>query len=59
VQYSTNANGNWQDAGIYTKTRDIVLQQLTPGTVYNVRVRAFGGSTGHSDWSDPVSKMAT
>lgn len=58
VQYSANGNGGWQDGGVFTSTRDIVLEQLAPGTVYNVRVRAFGGSTGISDWSDPISKMA-
>jgi hypothetical protein len=25
---------------------------------YAVEVRAIGGSTGYSDWSDPVSDMA-
>jgi hypothetical protein len=59
VQISGNGNAGWQDAGIYTKTRGIVIEQLVPGTVYNVRVRAIGGSTGASGWSDPVSKMAT
>jgi hypothetical protein len=58
VQYSANGNGGWQDAGIFTNTRGIALQPLVPGTVYNVRVRAFGGSNSASDWSDPVSKMA-
>jgi hypothetical protein len=58
VQYSANGNGGWQDGGVFTNTRGIVLEQLAPGTVYNVRVRAFGGSTGTSDWSDPISKMA-
>jgi hypothetical protein len=30
---------------------------LTPGQNYSVQARAIGGSTGHSDWSDPVSHM--
>jgi hypothetical protein len=25
---------------------------------YTVQARAVGGSTGYSDWSDPVSHMA-
>jgi hypothetical protein len=56
-----NATGNdaWQDAGMYTRMRDMVLQQLVPGTVYQVRVRAFGGRTGQSEWSEPVAKKAT
>ena len=28
------------------------------GTVYTVQIRALGGSTGQSDWSDPSSHMA-
>jgi chitodextrinase len=30
---------------------------LTPGTTYVFQVRAVGGSTGYSDWSNPVSRM--
>jgi len=30
---------------------------LTAGTNYAVHVRAVGGSTGYSDWSDPVVHM--
>ncbi len=59
VQTNTNGNGTWTDAGIYTQARRIVLGNLTPGTTYNVRARAIGGSTGSSDWSAPVSLMAT
>jgi hypothetical protein len=59
VQSSANGNGAWQEVGNFNGTRGILLEQLVPGTVYNVRVRALGGSTGSGDWSDPVSKMAT
>jgi hypothetical protein len=59
VQTNTNGNGAWTDAGIFTQARRIVLGSLTPGTTYNVRARAIGGSTGSSDWSAPVSLMAT
>ena len=59
VQTNTNGNGTWTDAGIYTQARRIVLGNLTPGTTYSVRARAIGGSTGTSDWSAPVSLMAT
>ncbi len=31
---------------------------LTPGGMYLFQVRAVGGSTGYSDWSDPVSHMS-
>ncbi len=49
--------GDWVPAGIFTKTRGIVLPGLTPGQVYSVQARAVGGSTGYSDWSNPVSHM--
>jgi len=49
----------WQNAGVYTKARGMVLADLTPGATYEVQVRAVGGTTGYSDWSDPVSHMAT
>ncbi len=59
VQLSTTVNGPWQEAGIYTQARRIVLLALTPGTVYFVRARAIGGSTGYSEWSVPANLMAT
>jgi hypothetical protein len=59
VQTSLNGNGAWAEAGIYTQARRIVLTNLTPGTVYNARARAIGGSTGYSDWSKAASQMAT
>jgi hypothetical protein len=59
VQISTSASGPWQEAGIYTAARRIVLMGLTPGTIYFVRARAIGGSTGYSEWSVPVSLMCT
>lgn len=58
VQFSTGA-GLWLEAGIYPNTKNIVLKNLTPGTTYNVRIRAVGGSTQYSDWSATVSLMAT
>lgn len=59
VQMAMAANGPWSEAGIYTQARRIVLMGLTPGTIYFVRVRAIGGSTGYSDWSVAVSLMCT
>jgi len=58
VQMQT-AGGTWTATGTFTQARRIVIASLTPGTVYTFRIRAIGGSTGHSDWSDPVSHMAT
>jgi hypothetical protein len=51
--------GDWTDGGIYSQARRIVLFGLTPGSIYSVRVRAIGGSTGYSDWTPSISLMST
>ena len=33
-------DGAWQEAGFFTQARRMVLTNLTPGTIYNMRVRA-------------------
>jgi hypothetical protein len=50
--------GDWQEAGIFPQARRIEVARLTPGTVYDLRVRALGGSTGYSSWSDVTSRMS-
>ncbi len=49
--------GAWQNAGLFTNSRSITIAGLVPGTTYVFQVRAVGGSTGYSDWSNPVSRM--
>ena len=56
-EVQTKNGGGWTPAGIFTQARRITLSGLTPGQVYSVQSRAIGGSTGYSDWSDPVSHM--
>ena len=58
VQYCAGT-GSWLDAGIWPNTKNIVIPNLTPGTIYSVRVRAVGGSTQYSPWSAVVSLMCT
>ena len=48
-----------QEMHLLLGSRRIRLTNFTPGTVYTIQVRAIGGFTGYSDWSDPVSHMAT
>jgi hypothetical protein len=48
----------YEAAGIFTQARKIKQDGLTPGLWYDWQFRAIGGSTGYSDWSDPVSHMA-
>ena len=57
-QISTDGSKTWQPAGVFQQARRIVIEGLTPGTTYAFHFRALGGSTGHGDWSDPVSHMA-
>lgn len=47
------------DGGIFTQARRIVLANLVTGTTYAIQVRAVGGSTGSSEWSDPLSHIVT
>jgi hypothetical protein len=58
VQIRTGT-ADWKSAGVFTQARRIVLSGLTSGSIYTMQARAFGGSTGSSAWSDPVSHIAT
>jgi len=49
--------GAWTTATFSTQARTITLTGLTTGTVYQVRARALGGSTGQSGWSMPGSSI--
>ncbi len=41
----------------FTNTKSVIIDNLTPGTTYTFQVRAFG-RLGHTNWSDPVNRMA-
>ena len=41
-----------------TNSRRMEFNGLTPGVLYTIELRATGGSTGFSDWSDPVQHRA-
>lgn len=49
--------GQWKHAITSTKSRNIPLDNLTPGTVYGIQARAVGAD-GYGPWSNPVSRMA-
>jgi hypothetical protein len=55
---SGGAPGPLQNGGLFTNSRNMPINGLTPGGNYQFQVRAVGGSTGYSDWSDPVSHMS-
>jgi hypothetical protein len=59
VQTSADGGKTWLEAGISTKALRIVIPNLVPGTTYQVRARAIGGSTGASNWTAPGSIMST
>jgi hypothetical protein len=59
IQLSTDGGKTWAISGAYTQARRILLTSLTPGTTYMIQAQAIGGSTGQSNWSTPVSIMAT
>ena len=50
--------GPWQNGGLNSNSRALALNGLIPGTRYIIQVRAIGGSTGYSDWSDLVRHMS-
>ncbi|HZQ47067.1 MAG TPA: fibronectin type III domain-containing protein [Verrucomicrobiae bacterium] len=58
IQTSTDNGVTWVHAATPTKTH-FQLTGLTPGQLYQIRVRAVGGSTGYGDWSDAVSHRST
>jgi hypothetical protein len=46
-------------ASVFTgNSRRIIFEGLTPGAMYTIEIRALGGSTGQSDWSDSISHRA-
>jgi hypothetical protein len=59
AQMSADGGKTWLDMGEFNGARRIVLQPVTPGTVYAAQFRALGGSTKYSAWSDSVSHIAT
>lgn len=59
VQGSTDGGQTWFDMDNSLGARFIMLTPTIPGTIYTLRLRAVGGSTKYSAWSDPITIMAT
>jgi hypothetical protein len=51
-------DGDWLPSVFTGDSQHIIFDGLTRGQDYTAQVRALGGSTGQSDWSDPSSHMA-
>jgi hypothetical protein len=50
-------SGDWITS-VSSGDSHIIFNAFTPGTLYTVQVRALGGLTGQSDWSDSSSPIA-
>jgi hypothetical protein len=50
---SADGGTTWLPSVFTGDSQHIILGGLTPGVEYTIEVRSLGGSTGHSDWSDP------
>jgi hypothetical protein len=55
---SKDSGTTWLPSVFTGDSQHIIFDGLTAGTTYTIQVRALGGLTGQSDWSDPVSHMA-
>ena len=55
VQKKVATDADFVAAGLFASTRGMKITGLTAGVLYTFRVRALGGSTGASEWSDAVS----
>ena len=53
-----NGTEEWHSFGGLTSSRRLLIPNRVPGQTYTIQIRAVGGLTGYSDWSDPVSHMA-
>jgi len=51
-------DGDWLPSVFTGDSQHIIFNGLTRGKDYTAQVRALGGSTGQSDWSDPSTHMA-
>jgi hypothetical protein len=51
-------DGIWLPSVFSGDSRRITFDGLIPGAMYTIQVRALGGATGQSDWSDPSSHMS-
>jgi hypothetical protein len=52
------SDGDWLPSVFTGDSQHIIFSGLTRGKDYTAQVRALGGSTGQSDWSDPSTHMA-
>lgn len=51
-------DGDWGPVVTFKNSRAILFDGLKAGVTYAFQLCGLGGSTGQSDWSEPVTKMA-
>jgi hypothetical protein len=51
---SADGGTTWLPSVFTGDSQHVLFAGLTPGQEYTIQIRALGGSTGQSDWSDPV-----
>ena len=51
-------DGDWGPVITFKNSRTILFEGLKAGVTYMFQLCGLGGSTGQSDWSEPVSKVA-
>ncbi len=50
--------GEWGPVITFQSSRKILFDSLVAGSTYLFQLIGLGGSTGQSDWSEPVTKIA-
>ncbi len=55
----TSAPGGLSKLATFTSAKDVVLEGLTPGTMYSIRVQVMGSGNQVTEWCDAVQHMAT
>lgn len=58
LRFRTGA-GDYKSGGVHTKAKRMMLEGVIPGTMVELQTRSVGGTLSYSDWSDPVTHMAT
>ena len=56
--HTQTGTGQWQWAAT-SSSRKVLIQNVTPGSTCNVRVRAVGAGNTYGDWSDPITHICT
>lgn len=50
--------GPRQSVPLFTGNCALVITGLTPGCIYTIEIHSVGGSTGYSEWSNPVHQLS-